>query len=584
MRYNSLVAFCLYSYVVALPIKREVPQEHSHEPILTSVRASLNLNNPDGIVDPVFALLGDAAAAAGAGKITNLDCLQQATADQAFTNAQAAGDVEGMTNALIFRALERNTGQVGLASVLCNETATNPEIAAISQHQDPASSGAAATNKAIALELAKQIASIGGDPQDAIKSGTFAPGNIGDPTAKGNTCDDANDPNGCIFTQNLLVPDVTADEIDSAVAGIAASSAVAVATSVPAATAPVDTTGTCTSLATVTITVGDIEPTSSPTIVVSAVTATATASTSTASTSTANTSSGANLQTFTGALGGISPPAVTASGSSFVVANNDNFVTLAAALGRSCDVQHNECADAANSGGGFSVGDSSGLGHRAAGPDGLKDTPLTDASACADACTITIGDYNIDNMGPDSIHLPAVAEHRDSSAHIWDDANVILSTLSVPISNISGLNYDFTEVISQNDQDGGVPGGSIRPAYPYNSKKVKLVNGSPVGGLSNAAEPTRGRDGKLTLASREVPWNVGPKPLVAAWETTNGGRFFTMNVHDASKSDDSSSMQGDPRPPINSDVDQRTLQVETIATKIRQIKLETRSFGKHHHR
>ena len=46
--------------------------EHSHEPILTSVRASLNLNNPNGIVDPVFGLLGNAAAAAGAGQITVL--------------------------------------------------------------------------------------------------------------------------------------------------------------------------------------------------------------------------------------------------------------------------------------------------------------------------------------------------------------------------------------------------------------------------------------------------------------------------------------------------------------------------------
>lgn len=90
-----------------------------------------------------------------------------------------------MTNALIFRALERNTGKVGLASVLCNENAVNPEIAAISQHQDPASEGAAATNKAIVLELAKQIASIGGNPQDALKSGTFAPGNLDDATAKG---------------------------------------------------------------------------------------------------------------------------------------------------------------------------------------------------------------------------------------------------------------------------------------------------------------------------------------------------------------------------------------------------------------
>jgi hypothetical protein len=61
-----------------------------------------------------------------------------------------------------------------------------------------------------------QINSIGGDPQDAIKSGTFAPGKIGDPTAKGNSCDDQNDPVGCIFTQNLLVPDVTAAEITAA--------------------------------------------------------------------------------------------------------------------------------------------------------------------------------------------------------------------------------------------------------------------------------------------------------------------------------------------------------------------------------
>ena len=32
--------------------KREVPQEHSHEKILTAVRTALNMNNPAGIVDP----------------------------------------------------------------------------------------------------------------------------------------------------------------------------------------------------------------------------------------------------------------------------------------------------------------------------------------------------------------------------------------------------------------------------------------------------------------------------------------------------------------------------------------------------
>ena len=148
-----------------------------------------------------------------------------------------------MTSALIFRALERNSGSVGGASPNCTSaTAVNPEIAALAQHQDPAGDGAQAFNKNLVLELAKQIASIGGEPTDALKSGTFAPGNLNDSTGKGesrslhfcgnqglislpagNTCDDANDPNGCIFTQNLLVEDATADEINAAVAGVSAS-------------------------------------------------------------------------------------------------------------------------------------------------------------------------------------------------------------------------------------------------------------------------------------------------------------------------------------------------------------------------
>ncbi|WVQ71363.1 hypothetical protein IAR50_000891 [Cryptococcus sp. DSM 104548] len=217
-------------------MKREVPQEHSHEQFLTTVRASLATDNPQNIQDPVFGLLGNAAAAAGQGDVTNTDCLQQATADQAFTNAKAAGDVAGMTAALMYRALERNTGQVGLASVACNETATNPEIAAISQHQDPASDGAADTNKAITLALAQQIAAVGGDPLDSLKSGTFAAGDTADTTAAGNTCDDADDADGCIFTQDLLQEDATEDEISSAVAGVSAANAAVTAPSTATAT------------------------------------------------------------------------------------------------------------------------------------------------------------------------------------------------------------------------------------------------------------------------------------------------------------------------------------------------------------
>ncbi|EKM58301.1 uncharacterized protein PHACADRAFT_252512 [Phanerochaete carnosa HHB-10118-sp] len=79
------------------------------------------------------------------------------------------------------------------------------------------------------------------------------------------------------------------------------------------------------------------------------VAAAATASAAPASASSASaTSSGQNLQTFTGALGGVSAPAVTAAGSQFQVEGNSLFNDLPSALDRSCSVQNNLCADAAN--------------------------------------------------------------------------------------------------------------------------------------------------------------------------------------------------------------------------------------------
>jgi hypothetical protein len=160
--------------------KREVPQEHSHEATLRAANTALQLDNPLNIQDSVFALLGNAAAAEGAPEVENLDCLQQIIADQAFTNAKAAGDLELQIQAILFRALERNTGSVGLASVLCDQTAVNPEIASITQHQDPASPEAAG-NADIELAVAQSLASIGADPLLALNSATFAPGEVSSP-------------------------------------------------------------------------------------------------------------------------------------------------------------------------------------------------------------------------------------------------------------------------------------------------------------------------------------------------------------------------------------------------------------------
>ncbi|KAI3543766.1 hypothetical protein CSPX01_06089 [Colletotrichum filicis] len=340
----------------------EVPQEHSHEKYLRAVNALLKQDNPNNIQDAVFGLLGNAAAAAGAGDVTNLDCLHQTTADSAFTTAKAAGDVDGMASALVFRAVERNTGKVGLKSVLCDETAANPEIAALSQHQDPASDGAAETNKAITLELAKQLSAIGADPQLALDAGTFEPGDVNDNTGAGNTCDDANDTEGCIFSQNLIVKDATPEEIDAAVAGGAGNANSGAANSTGKAgrsrnksvlsrtiLSQRDIKGTRASASEMTRRQSKNKNNNSNN------NADANANNSTADAATGTT----NVQTFTGTLGGPAPPVTSdASADKPFSVNGATFLNAGAALQRSCAVQHNACANAANSGSGdISVSD-----------------------------------------------------------------------------------------------------------------------------------------------------------------------------------------------------------------------------------
>ncbi|KAL1703068.1 hypothetical protein EV121DRAFT_261325 [Schizophyllum commune] len=83
----------------------------------------------------------------------------------------------------------------------------------------------------------------------------------------------------------------------------------------------------------------------------SSATASSTASASD-STSSAAASTAGNLQTFTGALGGVTAPTVTATGDGkFQVEGNSAFNSQQSAVVRSCDVQHNKCANAANSSG-----------------------------------------------------------------------------------------------------------------------------------------------------------------------------------------------------------------------------------------
>ncbi|KAK4161055.1 hypothetical protein QBC43DRAFT_218502 [Cladorrhinum sp. PSN259] len=325
--------------------KREVPQEHCHEFTLRATNVALKLNNPLNIVDAVFSLLGNAAAANGAGDVTDdrLDCLQQIIADQALTNAKAANDIDAAAQAILFRALERNTLTVGEASALCNETPVNAELAKIQQHQDPASPNAAEINKNVELEVAKALASIGADPLLALQSGTFAPGEIGDPTAAGNTCNDETDPIGCIISQNLLTPIATEAEILAAAAEVTGGGAADNQNDEQACEVVVDNGNNN----------NDNNNNNG-------------GNDNNAGNNNNNNNNGGNnnnnnagnetptgtvnVQTFAGALGGPAPPVISSASARPFEVNGNTFLQAGAAIQRSCAIQKNACSNAANSG------------------------------------------------------------------------------------------------------------------------------------------------------------------------------------------------------------------------------------------
>ncbi|KAJ6559253.1 Endonuclease/exonuclease/phosphatase [Mycena vulgaris] len=224
--------------------------------------------------------------------------------------------------------------------------------------------------------------------------------------------------------------------------------------------------------------------------------------------------------------------------------------------------------------------------------------PTTLVSSADDLCAITVGDYNVENMAPTpASHVAAVANHisnalltpdimfiqeiQDNSGPTDDgtvSANVTLSALVAAIRANTSVAYSFVEIEPVDGEDGGQPGGNIRQAYLYRPEKLSLVRapGLVAGGSLNATAVV-GSATKPVLSLNpgridptNAAWTDSRKPLAAMWKTASGHTLFTVNLHLVSKGG-STTGHGDARPPVNLPVDQRTSQVETVATFVAAI-------------
>lgn len=344
-------------------VRRETPQELSHDRYIHTVQQMLDLNNTLNIQDPTYGLLVNSMASTGMGSVTDPNCLQLSIADCAFTNAKASNNITGLVASLIYRALERNTAAVGVASDQCTSfTPHNPELSTFKQHQDPASPGALANNKATVLELARQIYLVGGNPVDALDSGTFSPGDLSSDDKVGNSCNTAD----CIFDSNRLVRDASESEVTEYVAKCTAvvtetiggggssptpivSNGSTYTISSPSNTAATTSATTSHTDTSTSNSAGQTSNTPSQPTSTTPQHSTTTTTARQQQSSTQQTSS--NLQTFTEAYLGIGAPAVTgpdSSGKYHVDTDPSTFNTLPQAFSRSCTIQHNNCANAAN--------------------------------------------------------------------------------------------------------------------------------------------------------------------------------------------------------------------------------------------
>jgi predicted extracellular nuclease len=165
-------------------------------------------------------------------------------------------------------------------------------------------------------------------------------------------------------------------------------------------------------------------------------------------------------------------------------------------------------------------------------------TGLTSNGLCSG---LTVGQYNVENLNPQSDHLAAIAAHIVTDLHtpdllflqeIQDDtgptddavvtSNATLTALRHAIQALrpSAPAYASVDVPPVDDRDGGQPGANIRVAYLYNPAAVRLVDVRP----GNATQATdvllpgprlRYNPGLVDPAS--TAWEASRKPLAAHW-------------------------------------------------------------------
>lgn len=173
---------------------------------------------------------------------------------------------------------------------------------------------------------------------------------------------------------------------------------------------------------------------------------------------------------------------------------------------------------------------------------------------------LTVATYNIENFSaatpvdktkglakqivnnlktPDVIALTEVQDNDGATDSGNTDASKSYEALIAEIKELTNIEYKWADVAPENNQDGGAPGGNIRPGFLYNPERVTLQE-APKGSATEGTAWTA--DGELTLNPGRVMEHKQEntrKALAAQFTFNKTGEAFTViGAHLNSKSGD----------------------------------------------
>lgn len=204
---------------------------------------------------------------------------------------------------------------------------------------------------------------------------------------------------------------------------------------------------------------------------------------------------------------------------------------------------------------------------------------------------VTVASYNIENFNredtdkvngiakdiaenlksPDIVGLVEVQDDSGDKDDGTTKANKNYEALISSLKTITGLEYKYTEIAPNNNEDGGKPGGNIRQGFIYRSDRVKLPN-KKSGDATSSVEVNS--NGLSVNPGRIDPKNPAfahsRKPLACEFEF-NGENLVVIANHLGSKRGDQS-LFGSVQPPKMKSEIKRVEQAKVINKFIKKLK------------